>query len=278
MYKIIIALGFFITSLVNGQDSIVVKIKSNDYKPINGVLTINQKNKTFDYSNKKGETTIIYKNKSEIINFDLSGYENLNLSVENILKQKKTIILKRKFETLDEIIVKVKKIPEYDSSFKFKSKKKYYTDIIGSNATFLSYYKNKTCKKCYLSTLVLFIKSDSTINLTDYRLKPLIFRKAKDSLINLFENPDMLNISENDKEILIDFSRLSLKFNKNEEFYIGFKLISNDKYSNKLKVRALNFKKSHSLLKKSPVDDWFVLDNDRNGYTLDFELYFRDTL
>lgn len=275
MHKITTLFFLFITFLINGQDSIVVTTKSSENNPINNVLAINQKNKTFNYSNKIGETKIFYINKNEIINFEIPGYENLELSVDDIIKRNKTLILNPKFEILSEVLVKAKSMPKYDSSFKYKNIDKYYTDILGSNATFLSFYKHKICDACSLSALAFFIKSNSASNLKEYKVKPLIYKKTKDTMVRLFENYDLLMISDDEEKILIDLSKLALKLKKNEGYYIGFKLINSHIHSGKLKVRALNFKKSHSLLKKSPVDDWFILDNDKNGYTLDFELYFK---
>ncbi|WP_054850974.1 hypothetical protein [Olleya sp. ITB9] len=276
MKKISLILIVLISNLSYSQDSLFIKIKNEKNKILDNVLVLNKHNNKYSYSNENGISKIIYKNNSDSIEFSIPGFKNNKLTIKEIYNKNKEVILNEEIEILDEVIISSKKIPEHDYNYKIKSKKKYYTTLVSSEATILSSYTHKNCNDCELVGIVFYLENDVLFDNETILIRPLIFNNKEGKRIDILKSPQVLEINNNTSKLIIDLSNSNINFQKKEMYYIGFELINKNGMLKRIKIKSSNEKRSHALMKSKPTSEWFKQDNNGNGFSNDFELYFRN--
>ena len=112
----------FLTSyLLVGQNIEGTILDSQDKRPIENATIYFEKNKVGNISNAKGEFSILLKskrNEKDTLQFSRIGYHTKKVSIETFRNNNKILLLTRKLESLDEVILKSEN--ELNATLKFK--------------------------------------------------------------------------------------------------------------------------------------------------------------
>jgi hypothetical protein len=269
----IIAILFYSLSTFSQQELKVYTVSEIDY-PIENVLVYNLNNNTFNYSDPSGETILNYTSGKDSTNIRIPGYEPVYLTIEDIFARNNKIFLKPYFEELDQVWITDSKVKGKMLKREMKAKNKYFTELVSSGASLISTYHHKDCSGV-LQALTFYIDKTALKKTDSTYLRPLIYLLEGDNKVSLLDTPYAILIDNNQaKDVLINFANSKIPLVKDNTYLFGFEVINRDDRKEKIQIRVGNSKGNYSLLKGNPTSDWTKLSIGKEGFSIDYELYF----
>lgn len=179
------------------------------------------------------------------------------------------VTAQEKVNVLEEVIVIAQQPPKYEIKKELKGKK-YLTQLASRNISVVSTYHQKNTMNL-VGMKFWCDASDLKMEEEIIFARPLLLSETMEIMLY---SPQSFPLNNNTKEIIFSFSSNPIQLEENKTYFIGFEILDKNNTNKTIKVRALNKKKSYSLLKMNNSTDWIRQDNTPHGYSLDYELYF----
>ena len=260
----------YIISLASFSQTKTLQILSKkDSIPLDNVLIYNQSTSKYGYTNKSGNYNLKYNNAKDIILISLPGYIQKKTQASSLSN---AIYLKNEIRELDEVIINAPNFKEFNS-FSPKIKNPYKTSFISSGGALLcSINLKRKFKNDSLIGFSVKIKNSKR----DAFVRPILVEVNKETRKweFLLQTPKTIALPTKSNDIRFNLRDFSIKFDKQNNYLIGFEIIEHNDLENKIQVYGGKNRKSKLYLRADPMSDWEEVEN--LNYSLEYKLYIKD--